>query len=170
MSQKLFLEISDSTLDPNYKMGDVEKFSIRRAARGILWKEDKIALLHVTRLNYHKLPGGGVEGDEQIEDAYKREILEEVGCKTNDIKGHGLILEWRDKFKLQQLSYIFESQIDGEVGARNMTQEEIDEGFELLWLTPTQALKILEEDNPTDYEAKFIQKRDVFIVKSICGL
>ena len=52
----------------------------RTAARAVLKKDGRIALLHVTKHNYYKLPGGGVDEGESIEQALERELLEEVGC------------------------------------------------------------------------------------------
>ncbi len=47
-----------------------DKFEIRRAARAVVFDHDKnLGILYVGKYNYHKLPGGGLEGDENIEEA-----------------------------------------------------------------------------------------------------
>src|SRR3989344_2508708 len=105
-NKTLIREISDTDFDSKYKMGDLSKYSLRRAARGILMNNGKIALLNVTKQNYHKLPGGGIEKGESVGEAFKREILEETGCDCEIKDQSGIILEWRDLYKLLQISYV----------------------------------------------------------------
>ena len=50
---------------------------LRLAARGIVVREDgKIAIFNKSNKNEYKLPGGGMEGKELPEEAFKREVLE----------------------------------------------------------------------------------------------
>lgn len=162
-------EIKDRDFDPNFvPPKDIDDYKLRKSARGLLINNDnKIALLFVTKENYHKLPGGGVESDETTEQAFVREIKEETGCDCKIIEGkkqNSIVLEERDKFKLLQISYIFYSQVVGEQKEQNLTQEEIDEGFELKWVTITEAVELVKNDKPLDYEGKFIQKRDLAVL------
>lgn len=48
----------------------------RSAVRAILCdpKPNKIVLMHVVKGNYYKLPGGGVEGDEDLKSAMLFEL------------------------------------------------------------------------------------------------
>ena len=103
----LINEVFDTDFDPSYKIKDINSFSLRRASRGILLKDNKVALLHVAKLNYHKLPGGGIEGEENIEEAFKREIREEVGADCEILDFGGVVIEWRGDWKLVQLNYVF---------------------------------------------------------------
>ena len=50
----LIAEIKDSD-------SDISEYKVSRAARGVLRMGNKVALLNVTKFNYHKLPGGGIE-------------------------------------------------------------------------------------------------------------
>ena len=56
----------------------------RIVSRGIIFIGDKVVLLKRIRkegdeyLHYHAIPGGGVEGDETLEEACIREVKEEV--------------------------------------------------------------------------------------------
>jgi 8-oxo-dGTP pyrophosphatase MutT (NUDIX family) len=75
---KLIKEIKD--IDFGFETKKVE-LSLREAARAVLINEDgKIALLYVNSHKFYKLPGGGVEAGEYVEDALEREVLEEAGC------------------------------------------------------------------------------------------
>ena len=51
----------------------------RKGARGIVKRNDgKIALLFKSNMNEYKLPGGGIDENEDPKDAFKREVLEET--------------------------------------------------------------------------------------------
>lgn len=164
-NKTLIREISDTDFDPRYQMSSLDKYSVRKASRGILISNGKIALLNVTKFNYHKLPGGGVENDESIEKAFKREVLEETGCECEIVDQLGIVIEWRDQFKLLQISYVFLAKAIGEIGQSKFEPGEINEGFELKWVPFEKIKKILKNDNPTNYEGKFITIRDKGIVE-----
>jgi len=54
--------------------------------------------LFVGKLNYYKLPGGGIDPGENREQALIREVLEEVGA-TISVDGEvGETLEYRSKY------------------------------------------------------------------------
>lgn len=158
------LTIKDTDFEPSYVMGDIYSYITRIAARGILKKGENIALLNVTNLNFYKLPGGGVEQGETIEQAFKREIMEEVGCDCEISAKLGEIIEYRDGFKLKQTSHVFVSELKREIGEPHLMPDEIAEGFEVMWVTPIEAIRLLESSIPTDYEGKFIIKRDLAII------
>ena len=164
MSDKLDLTISDTDFDPSYIMGDVSSYATRIAARGIVLDGEKIAILKVSKLGFYKLPGGGVEEGETPEIAFKREIMEEVGCDCEISSNLGKIEEYRDGFKLKQTSHVFVSDLVGIVGSNHLEPDELAEGFEVMWVTPVEAIKLLQSSTPTDYEGKFIIKRDLAII------
>ena len=79
---KLLLELREEDIELISKHPCSKR---RDAARAVLLKGNKIALIYVSRHGYHKLPGGGIEKGESIEDALFREIKEETGCKKKII-------------------------------------------------------------------------------------
>jgi 8-oxo-dGTP pyrophosphatase MutT (NUDIX family) len=148
------------------KIEDTDKFEIRRAARAVVFDSNKnIGILYVGKYNYHKLPGGGLEGDESIAEALKRECLEEIGCDTETFGELGEIIEYRDKWSLKQHSYCYLANVVGEKGKPDFTQKEIDSGFEIKWVSLEDAIKLLENDKPEGYEGGFIQIRDSSFLK-----
>jgi 8-oxo-dGTP diphosphatase len=143
------------------------KYNLREAVRIILYNKDKIALLNVRKDNYHKLPGGGVEKGEDLQQSLKREVLEETGCKVEDIKELGEIVEYRNEYALKQTSYCYTGKLKGKTGKNNLTETEKKAGFKLQWTSVKEAISLLEKENPKDYTAKFIVKRDLKILQSI---
>lgn len=145
-------------INPSYK--------IRKASRAIVVNEENnIAILSVRKDSYHKLPGGGLEGNEDIEEALRREVKEEVGTAIEIDKEIGCIIEYRDKINQLQISYCYRAKAVGNLGKVDFTEEEINNGFELKWYSIEEAIKIMEKDQPKGYVGKFINKRDLIFLK-----
>ncbi len=137
-------------------------YKIRKAARSIAFNsEGKIPLLNVSKENYHKLAGGGIEQGEDIITALKRELLEEVGANIGELEEIGVIVEYRNKHELLQFSYYYKSKIIGNLIKTSFTQEEKNNGFMLEWKTLDEAIALLENDKPMDYDGKYIVERDL---------
>lgn len=139
----------------------------RHAARALVFDSNqKVALLHVTKNRYHKLPGGGLEEDEGIEVALRRELREEIGCEVENLRTLGTIDEFRQRFNLHQISYCFLADLMGEKGLPHFEPDEIADGFEPVWLDLDEAIKVLESEvNVEEYQGKFIQKRDLVFLQ-----
>ena len=141
----------------------------REAVRAIIFDQDNnIALLHAAKNNYHKLPGGGVENGEDFVQALRREVMEEVGCEIENIKELGIIEEYRNKFSLHQLSYCFVANVKGEKGIPQLEADEIEEGFETVWLKIDEVVAIIEKEKEREhYASKFITKRDLIFLREV---
>lgn len=123
-------------------------YRIREAARAVVVDErGTIALLYVARDNYYKLPGGGIEGSEDSIAALKRECQEEIGCEIEVSGEIGLITEYRKKFSLKQISYCYVAKVSGEKKIPEFTNDEIEHGFEVVWLTFDDAKAALERSS-----------------------
>ena len=73
------------------------QYTFRKSARGIILNDrGEMAVQHLRKYDFYKLPGGGVEKGESIEEALKREILEEVGCAIDIVREIGVVIEYRD--------------------------------------------------------------------------
>ena len=159
---KILKEISEGTLglsDEFEQLGDA--YELRKSARGIVLNEKgEMATQYLNTYTYHKLPGGGVDPRETIEEALKREIKKEVGCDCEIIRPIGITIEYRNKYKLLHISYGFAARVIGEVGAPALEEGEIEEGQETLWLPPEEVLEKMKNDEPGKFEGHFILERE----------
>jgi ADP-ribose pyrophosphatase YjhB (NUDIX family) len=144
------------------------EYSLRTAARAIVFNsEAKIAILNAKKYQFHKLPGGGVEGREDIKEALERELKEEIGCKVQIRKEVGEIIEIKNSYGQKQYSYCYVVKVLSKCNA-NLTKEEKEcLGVEVKWVTVNKAIKLFEKDNPEDYTAKFIRYRDLMFLKEL---
>ncbi|MBM7869531.1 ADP-ribose pyrophosphatase YjhB (NUDIX family) [Clostridium pascui] len=164
---KLIREITEKDIT-NKETYEEISYKIRKASRAVVFnKQNKIAILNVSNDNYHKLPGGGIERDEDIITALRRELIEEVGVEVDVLNELGMIIEYRDNFKQLQISYCYLCKVVGEYQETSFTEEEKDNGFILEWVSLNEAISILEKDNPEKYMGKFIRKRDLEFLKNV---
>ncbi len=143
------------------------KYKVRKAARAVLFDKDKTALLFVFKHNYHKIPGGGVKSNEDIKIALSREILEETGCTAEIKEEIGVIKEYRDDFGIEQFSYCFTAEVVKIDNKQSFTKKEKDQGFKLVWVTLDEAIKLIKNDKPDNYEGKFIVERDIVFLEKV---
>lgn len=160
---KLIKELTNRDL--GFEEKKASKYTIRKAARAVVFdKEGRIAILHASKKNYHKIAGGGIESGENIKVALAREIHEETGC-TAVIKDEvGIIIEYRDDVARLQISYCYIAYVKKH-GEPHFTKSEKDEGFNLEWLTIDEALKKFKKDDLSYYHAKFMSTRDSLFIK-----
>ncbi|MBU3142687.1 NUDIX domain-containing protein [Clostridium sp. CF012] len=154
--------------DIGYNNESIEiAYKLRKASRSIVVNDsDKIALLFVSKNNYHKLPGGGIEAGEDIKTALNREVMEEAGVNIDVLGEIGTIIEYRNKYEMLQISYCYYSEVKGDIKEPSFTEEETNSGFKLKWVALDEAIAMLENDKPDNYLGKFIQCRDLLFLKS----
>jgi 8-oxo-dGTP pyrophosphatase MutT (NUDIX family) len=162
------LTLHESDINSGATDLDPKDFTAREAARAVVVDEQgRVALLKVGKYNYHKLPGGGIEGDEDKLQALQRELLEEIGCTATVTAEIGQIIEYRDQYRLQQTSYCYLAQKFGEQQSLTLTEKELSEGFEMLWADSIEvAIALFKADQPADYGGSFIQRRDLKILET----
>lgn len=163
----LICKITDNDLGLEYN--GIENPSLRLGARGIVIRDDgKIAIFNKSNKNEYKLPGGGIEGNEEPKEAFKREVLEETGCVVEILEELGTTEEYKLQNNFKQISYIYVGKVIEDTKVLNITQKEKDEGAKLLWETPKKALelitdcydKLVESKYESVYTTKFVVLRD----------
>jgi 8-oxo-dGTP pyrophosphatase MutT (NUDIX family) len=158
-----------ATLNPdNLSAEAIKNFQVRRAARAVIFDADKkIGLLRVSKDNYYKLPGGGIEEGEEIKKALERECEEELGCDIAIDGEIGRVIEYRTIHKLNQESFCFYGHIVGEKGIPDFTESEVEHGFQLIWVDLDEAIRLLKISGPVDQVENFIIKRDSLILEKL---
>lgn len=147
---------------------ELASYDFRQAARAAVFdKEGKVALLFVSKKGYHKLPGGGVEKGESLEETLKRECREEIGCEIKITGEIGTIVEHRKLFNIKQESFCCLAEVAGEKGEPAFMEDETEEGFSIKWVGFEEAIRLLENDRSDDYQSKFIKIRELAFLKEI---
>ncbi|MDN5274589.1 MAG: ADP-ribose pyrophosphatase [Candidatus Saccharibacteria bacterium] len=167
---KPFLTLDESSIDPTLEAPSREGYSLRQAARAVVSDEaGAIALLHVTRDSYYKLPGGGIDAGEDPLQALERELLEEIGCRATITHDLGTVLEQRYYQEMTQISHCYIANLIGEKGQPDYTDEEREAGFEIVWAKDIHAAVVLLESSvetaADDIDITFMRMRDVAITK-----
>ena len=144
---------------------DESILKIREASRAVLFDENNlIPLLFVSKHNYHKLPGGGIDEGENKIQSLIRECIEEVGSEI-EVQGEvGKIIEFRSKWDLKQISYCYYGKIISK-GEPDFSEKELSDGFKVIWVSLKDAIFKVENDKPKNYGGIFIQKRDLKFLK-----
>ena len=160
---RLLAEISEGSLGISDQFEQLEHpYRLRKSARAILINENgHIATQYLQNYGYHKLPGGGVDQGESVEEALKREILEEVGCQCEIVKSVGLVIEYRNKYDMIHLSFCYVAKVVGPIGEPQLEEGEIEEGQTTLWLSAEDILEKMKSDIPQKFEGHFILKREI---------
>ena len=143
----------------NYKTGG--SVGRRPSVRGIITKGDKLAMIHSLKYNYYKLPGGGIEGDECLEDTLVREVKEESGLVVlkDSILEFGYVKRiekgnYEDIFLQENFYFLCEaSEI---IEEQNLDNYENEEQFVLEFVTPEEAIQVNRESNHYEKSEKEI--------------
>ncbi len=165
---KHLLTINENDIHPVLDIFDTSVYRQRRAARAVVTdSEGQVYLLNVSKHQYHKLPGGGIDGAEEILEALKRELLEEIGCEADIVSEIGSIVEYRDFEKLKQISYCFiAKQLGGQVPSALEAGELAEGMYEVKVKNIDEAITLLEKDEPNSIEGRFIKIRDLAFLKA----
>lgn len=104
---------------------------LKVAAKGIFVSEGKVLIM--SDHGKWDFPGGGIEGDERLHDALKRELLEETGLDDFTIGDLVHVDEWfipsRD---LHVVGVFYQCSIVGQPMPKQLSEEHT----EFAWITP----------------------------------
>ncbi|MFC4099110.1 NUDIX hydrolase [Paenibacillus xanthanilyticus] len=147
--------------------GELSQVS-RHASRGVLLDDSmQVALMYMSTVDIYKLPGGGVDEDEDIEAAFIREIREETGYEAEITHVLGIVDEHKQRTGFLQRSYCYMAHALRELGFAALTESEAKLGMKAVWMPIDQALDCLEASLRVcdDYSARFMVMRDKRILE-----
>ncbi|MCH5321793.1 MAG: NUDIX domain-containing protein [Eubacterium sp.] len=156
---KLIKEITDKDI---LGTDGISTAKPRLTARAILKRNDGLyAVMYSEKFNLYSLVGGGVEENEDIITALKREILEETGCECYEISELGYVYENRAHCDYTQYSYYFVVTTNGAVSAPEMTDNEIANSTSCKWKPLDEVIDLIRTPTHSTNQRKFLQARDV---------
>jgi 8-oxo-dGTP pyrophosphatase MutT (NUDIX family) len=112
----------------------------RHVVKAIIKDKRGILLIYIPQKNVYELPGGGVEENETLEEALKREISEETGYKLISIKSK---LSEKEEILCDRtnLIHFYDCSVSDIQDQTNLTDEEIKAGMEPVWYDLASAIK-----------------------------
>ena len=126
MKEELICKITDQ--DIGETPIEMTNLRLRLCAGGIVIREDgKIAIFNKSNKNEYKLPGGGLEGEEETEEAFRRKVLEKTGCEIEIIECLGTTEEYKSLKNFKQISYVFVGKVLKDTKQLNMTKKKMKE-------------------------------------------
>jgi 8-oxo-dGTP diphosphatase len=124
----------------------------------------EVAIVHAQKDNYYKLPGGGIELDEDHHEAASREVQEETGA-TVTVRG-GSYFATTEEFRhdLHQISYCYFADLIDATGKPDLTAEEREDGLSHSWIPFDKALEVMTAAEPTSELGRYIRERDIYLL------
>lgn len=155
----------DDEVVSGFKKAETRPFA-REAVRVVMFDlNSKVALLHIKSRDVYKLPGGGVQGEEELSQAREREISEETGHLLVNVVKLGITTEDRAS-GMVQISHCYMAQ--GVFKEKpHFDPAEISEGFELVWVEDIdEAIRLVNGATSTLKDDLYIKIRDTAILNS----
>lgn len=125
---------------------DADPIQNRHSVRGIIIRDGKIAMAHVTRFGYYKFPGGGSEGSETRLQTLIREVREESGLvvKPSTARPYGYVTRTqksRRGYRYNQDNFYYICEAEDEVLSQKLTESEQESGYVLEFVDPREAIR-----------------------------
>lgn len=164
MIKELFLDLKD--------YDESMRIYRRKGVRGLIEKDGKFLMVHGKYGDY-KFPGGGMKENESLIDTLCREVLEETGFAVLPESAEDFILvheKRRGIFNdlLDMDSWYYFCEIGDEVFERKLDAYEIEYDYQVVWLSPEEALK----KNSLIEDRKYIPwvDREIMVLRYLLNL
>lgn len=155
----------------NLSESELNNLPKRTTTRAIIQNEKgEIALLYSNKFHYHEIPGGAVDEGETLEQGMIRECLEETGCNVEIIKELGLaqgLRPYNNHYQLNDSYGYFVKKI-GDIQENKFDADEIEENFELVWITLEKAIELFNQLPATDNHFRnYIKQRGLLFLNEV---
>lgn len=111
----------------------------RISSRGLIVENGKILLSHELNTGVYMSPGGGLEGDESLEECCIRELAEETGYQVKPLKHFITVNEYC--FETMYVSNYFICEKIGK-SKQALTEIEVEHGITPEWVELKKAIEI----------------------------
>lgn len=143
----------------DYRKNKTREQPNRIAVRAVIIQNNLLFLVHLKTTSEYKFPGGGVEDNEELLDALKRETLEESGAYITCVKEClGYIDQiYMDKYDPEAIFYMrsiyYLCDISNRFSQQNLSNYEITLDFSPVWVPIDEAIQFNQKriENGTDY-------------------
>lgn len=143
----------------DYRQNKSKSSPNRIAVRAVIINQNSLFLVHLKTTNEYKFPGGGVEENEFLLDALKREVLEESGATITKVKEClGYIDQiYPDKFNHLQTFYMrsiyYLCEISETFAQQHLSNQETALNFSPVWVDIQEAINTNKRriDNGIEY-------------------
>ncbi|MBQ8821874.1 MAG: NUDIX domain-containing protein [Lachnospiraceae bacterium] len=130
----------------------------RVACRGVVILEGNILLTYEKNTDQYFIPGGGLEGEESLEECCVRELAEETGYVVMPCTQFLTIHEYYEEWFF--VSHYFVCEVQGET-VRKLTEREREVGLEPKWIPLEDAIEIFSRHQ--EYAATDEMKRGAYL-------
>lgn len=136
-----------------------ETFSKTRVGcRGIVIKDSRLLISHEMNVDYYLIPGGGLEGDETLQECCAREVREETGVVVKPTCHFLTMNEYYEEY--QFVSHYFLCEVIGQ-SQRHLTANEMKRGLIPEWINTDTMLEIYSKHG--DFAATNEEKRGAYL-------
>ena len=143
----------------------------RLTARAIVKNQDGLyAVMYADKFKLHSLPGGGVESDEDVLTALHREVYEETGCVCDEIQEVGIVSENRASLDYTQINHYFVVTTNYTSCENYLTELEQANRTVVKWVTFSEAIRLINEQDFDRIQAKYLKARDVVALQEYAKL
>lgn len=148
------------------------RHDLRPTVRGIIEKDGKLAMVYKREYDYYAFPGGGIDEGETYEEALIREVKEETGLYVipESIKEYGGALRLNKSTRFpetvfEQENFNFKCRVLDEIGEQNLDDEEAEEGFDLVFVTPEEARRKNRYDDHREENGGIWMERENILIE-----
>ena len=136
---KLLFDLDGHDYEPDWKR------YVRNSSRGIIIRNGLIGMVHSTKFDYYKFPGGGIEKGESRVEALIREVAEEAGLVVlrSTIRPYGYVHRIQKSNKggiFVQDNYYYFCKTARTPCSRHLDEYEKKEGFTFSFVDPRVAI------------------------------
>lgn len=145
----------------------------RRTTRAIVLNGTQLLVLYTARYDDYTLPGGGIDINEDVEQALLRELQEETGVQSIlESTPFGRYEEYRPWYKddfdfVHIISDCYVCKICGQFSAPQMEKYELENGMRPMWLDINDAINHNKHTLANSSKKGLSIQREIFLMEKI---